>query len=227
MASQLFEVRSIDGFMLVTRLPNNPTDEEISAGGDSGSLWCDDKNGDAVGLHFAGEVSEDRQDEFAIACNMTSVTRELNVRLATAEDLLNEDDSIAGATVERRDDVPSETPRANVPPTDLVDLIISSYERGKLQSGRSSGAAAASVESAPSFSQLLKIFARAIGFDPRSVDPKWPLAGKPLFLDEDGKFDLADDINDRLRAAGFPQRVTRDEMRKSKTAGDVIDAARS
>jgi len=78
----------IRGFKLVAKEPNNPGDVEISSGGDSGSLWYHESSGDAIGLHFAGEISADPRHEHAIACNLSRVLERLNVRLATAEDLL-------------------------------------------------------------------------------------------------------------------------------------------
>lgn len=82
------EVREIRGFKLVPVEPGNPDDLELSSGGDSGSLWTNPNSGDAVGLHFAGEVNDDPSAEFAIACNLSSVFRRLDVRLATFDDLL-------------------------------------------------------------------------------------------------------------------------------------------
>lgn len=80
------ELKHIRGFKLVSVKAGNPDDIEISSCGDSGSFWLDPGSGSAVGLHFAGEVSSDPAAEQALACNITSVLDELDVRLATVED---------------------------------------------------------------------------------------------------------------------------------------------
>ncbi len=85
----------VSGFKLVSRQPDNPGDEEISSGGDSGSLWYHQSSGMAVGLHFAGETDPNPRQEHAIACNLTKVMSRLNVRLATAEDLLEVNSQMA------------------------------------------------------------------------------------------------------------------------------------
>jgi endonuclease G len=53
---------------------------EISAGGDSGSVWCDDNTMEAVGLHFAGS----NDPECALALDMQFVLDALNVDIALA-----------------------------------------------------------------------------------------------------------------------------------------------
>jgi endonuclease G len=53
--------------------------EEVSAGGDSGSVWLDNASKQAVGLHFAGS---DRPEQ-ALAMDMALVLNALNVRLVT------------------------------------------------------------------------------------------------------------------------------------------------
>ncbi len=66
--------------------PKRPAkDNEISQGGDSGSIWlAKDKNGAAtdimLGLHFAGE-SADNPHEYALACAAHSVLEKLEVTL--------------------------------------------------------------------------------------------------------------------------------------------------
>lgn len=59
---------------------------EISAGGDSGSLWLiDDKaKGIAVGLHFGGEASENDR-EFALACYLNKVLQKLEVHIPSTQ----------------------------------------------------------------------------------------------------------------------------------------------
>lgn len=58
----------------------NPENEEISKGGDSGSLWTL-KDGSVVGLHFAGEGSPDPMDEIAYACPLQNVIDHFNQAL--------------------------------------------------------------------------------------------------------------------------------------------------
>lgn len=75
----------IGGFEIVVDPRNKPSDGEISKGGDSGSLWLvKDERGKptniAVGLHFAGESSDD-QPEHALACNIHSVFEKLEISL--------------------------------------------------------------------------------------------------------------------------------------------------
>jgi len=79
----VFERIGVKGFKLVSIRPNNPGNVELSSGGDSGSVWYNANSGEAVGLHFAGETSNDPRTEHAIACNMTTVTERLNIRLAS------------------------------------------------------------------------------------------------------------------------------------------------
>ena len=68
--------RQIQSVMRVVPRPGAPP-AEISLGGDSGSVWVDEESGKAVGLHFAGETGN--QPEFAVANDITSVTKHLNV----------------------------------------------------------------------------------------------------------------------------------------------------
>lgn len=63
-----------DVFVIDQRSPG----EQVSAGGDSGSLWLDNKSRCAVGLHFAGQ----NQPERALAINLNLVLDALNVHLA-------------------------------------------------------------------------------------------------------------------------------------------------
>jgi hypothetical protein len=57
--------KSIKGFKLVARKDGNPDNEEISSGGDSGSIWYDETDLKAVGLHFAGETDPNPREENA------------------------------------------------------------------------------------------------------------------------------------------------------------------
>ena len=76
----------IDGFIIVPQDPQNPTDEEISQGGDSGSAWLIDGTDTMVGLHFAGETDPRPSEEHAIACFATRVFSRLSISLpATRE----------------------------------------------------------------------------------------------------------------------------------------------
>lgn len=76
--------KGIDGFKLVTVKAGNPGNEEISSGGDSGSIWYEPTSLNAVGLHFAGETSPTPNEEHAIACYTTRVFQRLNISLPTS-----------------------------------------------------------------------------------------------------------------------------------------------
>lgn len=73
--------KEIDGFKLVSVKDNNPNNEEVSSGGDSGSIWYDPVTKQGVGLHFAGETSPVASLEHAIACHLPRVLTALNVSL--------------------------------------------------------------------------------------------------------------------------------------------------
>ena len=73
--------KTIQGFKIVPIIFNNPDNEEISAGGDSGSIWYDPQTHEGVGLHFAGESNPDPRQEHAIACHLPRVLSALNVSL--------------------------------------------------------------------------------------------------------------------------------------------------
>jgi predicted chitinase len=75
--------RDIEGFKLVSIIDGNPNDEEISAGGDSGSVWYDPNTREGVGLHFAGENDPQPIHENAIACHLPQVLAALNVSLTS------------------------------------------------------------------------------------------------------------------------------------------------
>ncbi|HYH04267.1 MAG TPA: hypothetical protein VEC37_14340 [Bacillota bacterium] len=57
----------------------NPPDKEISAPGDSGSIWLDISDHYAVGLHYAGEKDPDPQNERAWAKKMNQVAAALDI----------------------------------------------------------------------------------------------------------------------------------------------------
>ncbi|MEM0977175.1 MAG: hypothetical protein AAGJ34_06555 [Pseudomonadota bacterium] len=116
----VIEPRDIDGFKLVPEAPDNPGDVEVSEGGDSGSVWFNENDKTAVGLHFAGESDTDPLAERAIACNMPSVLQQLKIRFATFEDLekLTSESSGFGQSwqISRRGtDRPDFTPAPHVP----------------------------------------------------------------------------------------------------------------
>lgn len=74
----------IDGFIIVPRSEDKPTNNEISMGGDSGSIWIKDGTRTAVGLHFAGETDPRPSEEHAIACFMTKVFSRLDIQPLSA-----------------------------------------------------------------------------------------------------------------------------------------------
>ena len=67
-----------DQIHIVPRPPWPAVDTEISLGGDSGSVWVNEANDHAVGLHFAGETDPSPTAENAIANRMVVVAQELN-----------------------------------------------------------------------------------------------------------------------------------------------------
>lgn len=75
----------VDGFKIDPRKLGNPDDDEISTGGDSGSIWTDPQTGLGVGLHFAGETSPLPQEEHAIACHLSRVMSRLGLDVYMAE----------------------------------------------------------------------------------------------------------------------------------------------
>lgn len=76
--------RQVYAMTLVPIKEDNPLDEEISMGGDSGSLWCR-RDGAAAGLHFAGEVSSKPEDERGYACPMDMVLSHHNMKIADSD----------------------------------------------------------------------------------------------------------------------------------------------
>lgn len=71
----------VDGFTIVPLDPANPSNVEISQGGDSGSAWLLDGSDTMVGLHFAGETDPRPSEEHAIACFATRVFSRLSISL--------------------------------------------------------------------------------------------------------------------------------------------------
>jgi endonuclease G len=72
---------TIDGFIISSINDRNPGNEEISLGGDSGSIWYNPETKEAVGLHFAGETDSSPTAEHAIACHLPRVLAALNISL--------------------------------------------------------------------------------------------------------------------------------------------------
>jgi endonuclease G len=63
---------------IVPRPPWPGTDYEVSIGGDSGSVWLNEANNRAIGLHFAGETNTAPASENAICSPMGPIATELN-----------------------------------------------------------------------------------------------------------------------------------------------------
>ena len=72
---------TIEEFTMIPDPQNPPPTGEISAGGDSGSVWLEDTTTNAVGLHFAGERNPDINAERAWAKRMVNVARALKITL--------------------------------------------------------------------------------------------------------------------------------------------------
>ena len=94
-------VQRIGGFEVHPNPAKPPATGEISAPGDSGSVWLidadvadrDSGSDVVVGLHFAGEVDPDPAAEHALACNIHSVLQKLEVSLVdTASPVVHEED---------------------------------------------------------------------------------------------------------------------------------------
>jgi hypothetical protein len=72
---------SIEEFTMIPDPQNPPPTGEVSAGGDSGSVWLAVANNNAVGLHFAGETDPNVNAERAWAKRMVNVARALKITL--------------------------------------------------------------------------------------------------------------------------------------------------
>lgn len=70
---------SLDEFTIIPKRLDPATPYEISAPGDSGSIWLEKTTGKAVGLHYAGEKDPDPIAERAWAKKMTKVCTALNL----------------------------------------------------------------------------------------------------------------------------------------------------
>jgi hypothetical protein len=66
-------------FTVIPDPQNPPRTGEISAGGDSGSVWLEVTTTNAVGLHFAGETNPNVNAERAWAKRMVNVARALKI----------------------------------------------------------------------------------------------------------------------------------------------------
>jgi hypothetical protein len=94
---------STEEFTMIPDPQNPPPAGEISAGGDSGSVWLEVANSNAVGLHFAGETDPNVNAERAWAKRMVNVATALNIVFfrpvpsAALSLLLGEDEDIPAA----------------------------------------------------------------------------------------------------------------------------------
>jgi hypothetical protein len=70
---------SADEFTVIPIPERQHLNEEISAAGDSGSIWLDNTDGNAVGLHYAGEKDPAPQSERAWAKKLSLITAVLNI----------------------------------------------------------------------------------------------------------------------------------------------------
>ena len=97
----------IGGFEIRPNPKKLPEDGEISKGGDSGSLWLID-NGDAAtdiaaGLHFAGETDQSPEAEHAIACNIDTVLKKLNISFIEKNEQTVDDEGLWNEVLTRID----------------------------------------------------------------------------------------------------------------------------
>jgi hypothetical protein len=70
---------SVDEFTIIPIKELQRPEEEISAPGDSGSIWLNIEENYAIGLHYAGEKDPAPQNERAWAKKMTLVTEALQI----------------------------------------------------------------------------------------------------------------------------------------------------
>jgi hypothetical protein len=75
----IIEGVSADEFTIIPIKELQNLDEEISAPGDSGSIWIDTTENYAIGLHYAGEKDPNPQSERAWAKKITLVTAALQI----------------------------------------------------------------------------------------------------------------------------------------------------
>ncbi len=72
-------VSFVDQVRIVPLPPWPEVDYEVSMGGDSGSIWVEQGTGNAVGLHFAGELDPNPMSEHAVANRMSAVADALEL----------------------------------------------------------------------------------------------------------------------------------------------------
>lgn len=72
---------SLDEFTIIPKRADPSIPYEISAPGDSGSIWLEKTSGKAVGLHYAGERDPDPIAERAWAKKMTKICAALQVNV--------------------------------------------------------------------------------------------------------------------------------------------------
>ncbi len=72
--------RFLDGVFRIIPRPGSIRDE-MSIGGDSGSVWVDEESGAAIGLHFAGETGD--SPEHALAHDINLILDHLKVKIAS------------------------------------------------------------------------------------------------------------------------------------------------
>lgn len=92
--------RTLQGFEIRPLVNENPLNEEISEGGDSGSIWFHRDSREPVGLNVAGDrVGTAGRDEHALACHLEGVLERLDVSLVPLENsptsLLTDDEAAA------------------------------------------------------------------------------------------------------------------------------------
>lgn len=98
----VFEFRDIEGFKLVALDADTVDTPTVSLAGESGAAWISEITGEAIGLHFGGDIGPDAASDRAIACNVTSVLDRLQLRLATFEDLLAQNSQGAVLTQQQK-----------------------------------------------------------------------------------------------------------------------------
>jgi hypothetical protein len=75
----IIEGVSTDEFTIIPINELQDPEEEISAPGDSGSIWLDTEDYYAIGLHYAGEKDPDPENERAWAKKLTLITAALQI----------------------------------------------------------------------------------------------------------------------------------------------------
>lgn len=98
----VFEFRDIAGFKLVSEGGTPVQSDKMSSAGDSGAAWISANSEAAVGLQFGGQMPSGMPSEYAyqgsIACAIPTVFEKLQLRLATFEDLMAQNDPDAVRT---------------------------------------------------------------------------------------------------------------------------------